>query len=530
MGAMSASGLRRIRALPVFAAAAVLLALGPLLLGSRPPSPSHPEVLVVANAKSPLSVATAKYYAARRGVPSANVLALSIPLADPKLGNAADETLPRARFDAEIRAPVEDFLTRNGLRDSIRILVLTPGIPLQVASACSYDATFLRDCTNASVDAELAVLFSSLIGAGGVGARGQAVNPYLGSTQPFASWRAAHPSAALRYLVARLAGYQTPLDPKSGVPVDVKALIDHAQGRVPGGRALVDEQPAVASKLAAGNRILLAPTAALLAAIGVPVTHDVTPDVAGDAGALVAYASWGSNGSLGSPGPPYYGALGGHLYPGTFVPGAIAADIVSYDARSFVWPPSYGQSLTADLVRLGVSGAAGHVIEPTFSGVARLPLLFRSYFLGAPSVEAFYRSVPYLSWMNVWIGDPLASSPYPFAAVADSDGDGIPDASDNCVLVPNTDHRDTDGDGYGNLCDADLDNDGTVSTSWGVVNPPAARGDFEKIELAAATGSYDANCDLDGDGKVDAVDVSIASLSLFLPPGPSGLHPANRGE
>jgi len=28
--------------------------------------------------------------------------------------------------------------------------------------------------------------------------------------------------------------------------------------------------------------------------------------------------------------------------------------------------------------------------------------------------------------------------------------------------------------------------------------------------------------DLDGDGDVDAGDVSIAHLSLFLPPGPSG--------
>jgi len=35
----------------------------------------------------------------------------------------------------------------------------------------------------------------------------------------------------------------------------------------------------------------------------------------------------------------------------------------------------------------------------------------------------------------------------------DTDGDGIPDESDNCPTVPNTDQADTDGDGVGDACD-----------------------------------------------------------------------------
>jgi hypothetical protein len=51
----------------------------------------------------------------------------------------------------------------------------------------------------------------------------------------------------------------------------------------------------------------------------------------------------------------------------------------------------------------------------------------------------------------------------------DTDGDGVTDATDNCVDAPNADQRDHDGDGRGNACDvcphlpdtgADVDHDG----------------------------------------------------------------------
>jgi len=198
-------------------------------------------------------------------------------------------------------------------------------------------------------------------------------------------------------------------------------------------------------------------------------------------------------------------------------------DFVSTSARTFTRPPRYGQSLISDLLALGAAGVGGHVYEPTLTTVHRPHLLFERYAKGATAAEAYWSSVPTLGWMHTWVGDPLMRlDPAPAMASTDLDGDGIDDPEDNCSRIPNPAQRDTDSDRYGNACDADINNDGIITTSWGSIFPLGERGDVEWIGLTSRSGVYDENHDLNGDGRVDVLDITLAQLGLYHGPGPSG--------
>jgi hypothetical protein len=93
------------------------------------------------------------------------------------------------------------------------------------------------------------------------------------------------------------------------------------------------------------------------------------------------------------------------------------------------------------------------------------------------------------------------------AQVLDTDIDTVADSVDNCVLVANPDQRDTNGDGIGNRCDGDLNNDGRVTL-------------LDFALLRRALGSSYPDADLDGDGRVTRADLLILRDQLFGPPGP----------
>ena len=98
------------------------------------------------------------------------------------------------------------------------------------------------------------------------------------------------------------------------------------------------------------------------------------------------------------------------------------------------------------------------------------------------------------------------------SAAPDTDGDGVTDDVDNCTLVANASQLDTNGDGFGNACDPDLDNNGVVnfidaSLFGGLFGPGTGDGDFN------------------GDGNTNFIDYAIFPTYFGGPPGPSGIAP-----
>lgn len=96
----------------------------------------------------------------------------------------------------------------------------------------------------------------------------------------------------------------------------------------------------------------------------------------------------------------------------------------------------------------------------------------------------------------------------PASALADADGDGVPDSQDNCLHFANPTQLDTDGDGFGNHCDPDYSNDCIV----------AAR---DWLAFGAAYGAVSPNVDLTGDGRVGSSDLLVYLSYYGRPPGPS---------
>ena len=334
-------------------------------------------VALIVNDNSPDSLAIASYYATRRRIPASHVCHLRL---------TTSEEIERGVYELQIEAPVGAWLKRQRLVEKTLVLVTTTGVPLKIAGSLS------RTGTASSVDSELTLLYGLLHGTARPALEGGVRNPFYGSSQRFS-----HPEFPI-YLVNRLTAYTV---------ADVRAMIDRSLNAVNRGVVVIDSKGGEIDD----GELWLRTAANLLPKDR--VLFDDTPRFIENVGNVIGYASWGSN-------DEHHKARTAKLH---WLPGGIATEYVSTDARTFHEPPPgwnitdwknrggyFGgspQSLTGDLLREGATGASGHVYEPYLAYTPHPDQLFPVYLQGWTLAESFWRSIPLLSWMNVVAGDPL---------------------------------------------------------------------------------------------------------------------------
>ncbi len=192
---------------------------------------------------------------------------------------------------------------------------------------------------------------------------------------------------------------------------------------------------------------------------------------------------------------------------------------VAVDVASWVW--------SEDRDSMGVQQLAGNLTEATLvcrpndgGAVTAFRLPIPPLPIASPMLETYqFNNVPeslclganidtFLAFTVDRPGDRRSVEQLLLRVGADGDGDGVPDYRDRCTLAANSDQIDSDNDGYGNQCDADLNNDCIVNF-------------LDLAILKQRFFSNDPDADFDGNGTVDDRDYELMKAAFFAPPGPS---------
>jgi uncharacterized protein (TIGR03790 family) len=342
---------------------------------------SASNVLLVVNRRDPVSQAVADYYAKRRPASARNVCWLE---------TTSEETIDWQTYISQIETPVGACLKRQQLEEKVLYIVTTMGVPLRIDGM----GGSIQKSEQSSVDSELTLLYAKLHGSR-FDRAGAVPNPFFGKrNSPFL-----HPQFPI-YLVTRLAANDL---------ADVEAMIDRSLSARNRGMFVIDASSPANSD---GDNWLR--EAALLLPSARVVLDDTTRVLYGQRN-VIGYASWGSNDA--SRKQRWLGFQ--------WLPGAIMTEFVSTDARTLKAPPpdwnlttytdrvhwfaGSPQTLSADYIHEGATGASGNVYEPYLSGCVRPEYVLPAYAQGRNLAESYYLGMPFLSWQGVVLGDPLCS-------------------------------------------------------------------------------------------------------------------------
>lgn len=337
----------------------VVIYHGTIISDNKNTSYNYDDVILIINNNSQDSKDIGNYFKNHRNINDSNIIYI----------NTVDsEDITLTDFNSQIRSPIEKYLISNNLTDKINYIVTTKGIPLKI--------TDIRR----SVDSELTLILGPY--SNEIGSSQKILNPYFNKSEKFSKIKFGI------YLVTRLDGYTY---------IDIKNLIDRSKKTTNNGVFILDVSPDKDETTYGVYNDEIRNAASILKKKGYDVVLDNTSTFITKQKNVLGYVSWGSN----DP-----NSIDNAKTHNIWLPGSIAETAVSSSARTFNYPPTYGQSLVADLIAEGVTGASGFVYEPYLDAIAQPDILFDRYTDGYSIAESYYMAYRYVGWMSIVIGDP----------------------------------------------------------------------------------------------------------------------------
>jgi uncharacterized protein (TIGR03790 family) len=375
------------------------------------------EILVIANKDVAASGHIARYYCQHRGVPSENILYLS-------LGMGLEDLISRTNYEKYLAGPIRKELLTHKELGKIKCLLTTYGVPIKVGSRgqitgmeerlkqlkalAEKEKTAIEQLkqdgqanpsglnererqfsqlqleidrisgkeTNASVDSELSmVLFG----------------PY-----ELHRWQ---PNVLRDNLIVPVVGYKTLMVSRLDGPdyLTVKGLIDKAISAEKTGLSgvtYIDSRGIIKRGLYGYFDQSLRDLAMLTRLqTNLSVKEERTEKLFGpeECPQAAIYCGWYS--------------LRKYIDAFDFVDGAVGYHISSFEAADLRDPNStqWCPAMLAD----GITATIGAVTEPYLHSFPEPKAFFGELFNGSCLVEAYYRTNPFNSWQLVLIGDPL---------------------------------------------------------------------------------------------------------------------------
>ncbi len=360
------------------------------------------EVVVLYSTTVPESRGVADHYARLRGIPDSHKIGLKV---------AATDAISRSNYIHEIQNPLLDILTERGFitlnrfqapptntfaggpairvtSSSIRCLVLCWGLPYNI----HHDPSLVTAAhgrlpdpvrrNDASVDSEIALLPA----LGSYDLIAAIPNPFHASTNR----NHFNPTNGV-FLVGRLDG-PTPQIARDLVD---KALFCETNGF--SGNAYIDVRGITSGGYAIGDKWMNA-AADLCRRVGFSTYVDAQPETIpahfplSQVGIYVGWYSAGVDGPFALP-------------EVEFMPGAIAYHLHSFNGHA---PRNPTASWVGPLLARGATVTFGTVSEPYLEFTPNPHVFLELLAAGEFTVgEAALAAVPYLSWVNVFYGDPL---------------------------------------------------------------------------------------------------------------------------